>query len=566
MKFISKYLITFLVICVLPFIALADVSDSDLFAPAGSEWIHVNGNLDGTRHSTLNQINTNNASDLEVKWVYSTGGTTNAQGTPIYHDGMLFLAQNNSVHAINATTGKRAWIYDHDLPEDFGGQFNPFFTGKHKGVSIYGKNIYFLANECTIVALDYKTGDVKFSYKIDRPYPRDFETTADGNGYFCTAPATVIPGKLLVPMNATDTGGLQGYVHAHSTDTGERLWAANMIPGPGEPGAESWPGNSREYGGAGPWVPGTYDDELKTYFTGTANAYPWNPYTERQGAGSDGGNANVGAAAIVAVNTDTGKVRWRYTVVPGDPWDYDAQHTPILIDINNQRVVVQANKTGYMHYIDAASGKFLQAPQIADKITWANGYDSNGNPLWSQAVPEEGVEVEVWPSLLGAVNLSSAAYNPGTGMIYLPRREAPMAYTLEKVQVTSNVRNLGAAFEIAPNGNDKQVNSAHKITDGSEVWRNEVNTGGDAGGMMTTAGNITAYSTQGGVLTVVDANSGKILYEFASNSNSDSGPNTYMVNGKQMISFHLGGLPQFGAAGDTNPVNNGGLVITLGLK
>ena len=171
-------------------------------------------------------INTNNASDLEVKWVYSTGGTTNAQGTPIYHDGMLFLAQNNSVHAINATTGKRAWIYDHDLPEDFGGQFNPFFTGKHKGVSIYGKNIYFLANECTIVALDYKTGDVKFSYKIDRPYPRDFETTADGNGYFCTAPATVIPGKLLVPMNATDTGGLQGYVHAHSTDTGERLWAA----------------------------------------------------------------------------------------------------------------------------------------------------------------------------------------------------------------------------------------------------------------------------------------------------------------------------------------------------
>ena len=165
MKHITKYIITVLFFCSVPFITLADVSDSDLLAKAGSEWIHVNGDLDGTRHSTLNQINASNASNLEVKWVYSTGGTTNAQGTPIYHDGILFLAQNNSVHAIDAASGKRVWIYDHDLPEDFGGQFNPFFTGKHKGVSIYGKNIYFMSNECTIVALNYKTGDVNFSFK-----------------------------------------------------------------------------------------------------------------------------------------------------------------------------------------------------------------------------------------------------------------------------------------------------------------------------------------------------------------------------------------------------------------
>ena len=547
-------------------ISKADVSVQDLLSLPGDDWVQANGDYTSSRYSTLSQINANNAGNLEVKWVYSTGGTTNAQGTPVEHDGIVYIAQDNQVHAIDAATGGRVWRYDHELPEDFGGQFNPFFTGKHRGVALHGKNAYFLANECTIVALNLKTGDEAYSTKIDRPYPRNFETTPDGNGYFCTSQAVALPDKLIVPMNATDTGGLQGYVHAHSYDDGSQIFAAPMIPQPGEPGADTWPGDSRLYGGAGPWQGGSWDPDFKLYYTGTANAYPWNPYGERQGTGSEGNNSNDGAAAIVAVNTDTGKVPWRYTVVPGDPWDYDANQTPMLAEIDGRTVVIQANKTGYVHYLDAASGKFLQAPQIADKITWANGYDSDGNPIWAQAVPEEGVEVIVWPSLLGAVNMSPAALNRDTGMMYLPRRESPMAYTLEKVQVTSNVQNLGAAFEIGPDGIDKQVNSAHRINDGSEVWRNEVTSGGDSGGMMTSAGNITVYSTQGGEINVVNATTGEKLYSFNSNHNNDAGPSTGLVNGEQLIFFHMGGLPQFGTAGDTNPVNNGGLVIALGLK
>ena len=546
--------------------ANADVNNNDLLAEAGDDWLHTNGNVAAHRFSPLTQINDGNAGNLSIDWIYSTGGQTNAQGPVIEHDDMLFFAQDNQLHAVNAVTGMNVWRYDHEIPEDFGGQFNPFFTGKHRGVAIAGSTVYMLSSECSIIALNYKTGEEVYSFKIDRPYPRNFEGTADGNGYFCTSNPVAIPGKLIVPMNATDTGGLQGYVHAHNLETGERIWSAPMIPQPGEPGADTWPGDSRIYGGAGPWMAGTYDHDLKTYFTGTANAYPWNPYGERQGAGSEGNNSNVGAAAVVAVNTDTGEVRWRYTVVPGDPWDYDAQHTPILVDINNQTTVVQANKTGYMHYLDAATGKFLQAPQIADKITWANGYDTDGNPVWSQAVPQEGVEVIVWPSLLGAVNMSPPAYNPQTQMIYLPRREAPMAYTLEKVQVTSNVRNLGAAFEIGPDDVDKQVNSAHNIKDGSEVWRNEVDRGGDSGGMLTTAGNLTIYSTQGGQINVVNATTGQILYTFDTNSNSDAAAATYLANGKQHITFTFGGLPQFGTAGTSNPVNNGGVIVSLCVK
>jgi len=542
-------------------VAQADVSDTDLARTAGSEWLHTNGSWDGTRFSTLTELNPSNAHELQVKWIYSIGGETDAQASPIYSDGILYLPQDNAVHAVDAQTGTRIWKYEHELPEDWGGQFVPFFTGKHRGLAISGSNVYFLSNECSLVALNAKSGEVAFSHKVDRPYPKDFEMSDDGNGYFCTVAPLAVPGAIIVPMNATDTGGLQGYVHGHDPETGERLWAAPMIPQPGDPGAETWPGDSRIYGGAGPWITGSWDPDLKMYYTGTANAYPWTPYGERDGAGA-GDMANEGAAAIVAVNTDTGEVPWRYTVVPGDPWDYDAMQTPMLANIDGVRTVVQPNKTGYTHYVDARTGNYIAALQHADRINWAKGYDSNGLPIWDHPIPPEGETVEIWPSLLGSVNMSPAAINPNTGMVYLPRREASMSYAFEKVQIVSNVRNLGATFEVLPGGSE--VNSAHSLTDGTEMWRHTVGMDGDAGGMLTTAGNLTAWASQGGVVHVVNATTGEIVYRFNTNSTSHSGGITYTSDGSQQITFAFGGLPTFGSAPDDNSVNHSSIMVTFG--
>ena len=542
--------------------AHADVSDNDLARPAGDDWLHANGSWDGTRYSTLNQINDRNAGNLSVKWIYSIGGETDAQASPLEHDGLLFLPQDNAVHAVNAATGERAWKFEWELPEDWGGQFIPFFTGKHRGVAIAGSNIYFLSNECSLIAINYRSGEEVFAHKVDRPYPKDFEKAADSNGYFCTVAPLAIPGQIIVPMNATDTGGLQGYVHGHDSETGEQLWAANMIPGPDEPGGDTWPGDSRLYGGAGPWITGSYDAELNLYITGTANAYPWNPYTERDGAGA-GGQANEGAAAIVAVNTESGEVAWRYTVVPGDPWDYDAMNTPMLATIDGVRTAIQPNKTGFTHYVDAATGQFLQAPAHADRINWAKGYNPDGTPMWDHPIPPEGESVVIWPSLLGSVNMSPAALTPMTGMIYLPRRETSMTYSFEKVQVTSNVRNLGSVFEIDPGGS--QVNSAHDIASGEEMWRIPISRDGDAGGMLTTAGNLTIFASQGGMVYAANAATGEVLYQFATGSASHAGGITYEVGGRQQITFALGGLPTFGSAPDDNPVNHASIMVTFGL-
>ena len=249
--------------------AQADVSDSDLARLAGDEWLHSNGSWDGSRFSTLSQLTPSNAGELHVKWIYSIGGQTDTQATPLYHDGLIYLPQDNAVHAVDARSGTRVWKYDWELPQDWGGQFSGFVTGKHRGLAISGANIYFLSNDCTLIALNAKSGAEAFAFKIDRPYNRDFDTAEDAAGYTCTVGPMAIPGQIIVPMNGTDFGGLQGYVDSHSPDTGEQLWAANMIPAPGEPGGDTWPGDSRIYGGGGPWIIGTWDPELKMYYTGT---------------------------------------------------------------------------------------------------------------------------------------------------------------------------------------------------------------------------------------------------------------------------------------------------------
>lgn len=519
------------------------VSDRDLAQDAGNSWLHTNGNWAGHRYSTLTQINDKNAKNLSVAWVMSPGAKTDSQATPLYHDGLIYFPQDNKVLAINADDGRIAWKYEHKLPEDWGGYNVPFFTGKHRGVAISGEHIYFLSNDSQLHAIHYKTGKAKFvkDYQDQGfPYPKDFAKSGDSNGYISTVGPLAIPGAILLPLNATDTGGLPGYVVGVSPDNGDVLWKANMIPGPGEEGYDTWPPGSHEFGGAGPWIVGSWDPDLKMYYTGTANAYEWNP-KNRGGGEMD----NVGAASIVAVNTTNGKVEWRYVGVPGDPWDFDIPQTPFVINIDGRKTIVQPNKTGYIHHLDAKTGKFLKADLFIDKINWIKGYDKNGRPVGQIPLPKEGGDpVEVWPALLGGVNMYPNAYNPKTGNVYLAASESGMKYGFEDIKIISNVRHFGAYQEFIW---EDEVDKAVNVKTGKEVWRDQQKgKPGYAGGMMTTAGNITVYATQGGTFKVMNATTGKEIYSLNLGTAAKSGPITFMHNGKQMIVQVLGGQAQFG--------------------
>ena len=455
-------------------------------------WLHTNGNWSGHRFSTLKQLNRTNAVDLKVEWIFSPGGETDAQNTPLYYDGIVYFAQDNRVFAIDARSGQRLWKYEHELPETFGGYNVDFITGKHRGLAIFGDCIYFLSNDSKLHAIHYKTGKQKFVIQYLH-FPEDFGKTVDGDstGYAATVGPMAIRDQIIVPLNATDFGGLPGFVFGVNPADGKIIWKCNMIPGPGEPGHESWPGDSAEYGGAGPWISGSWDPELKLYFTGTANAYPWNPKTR-----GDGEKDNVGAASVVACNTVTGKAAWRYVVVPGDPWDFDTMQTPMIINIENRKTLVQPNKTGFIHYLDAATGEFLRAPAFADRINWTEGYDVEGRPIDQLKLPiENGGPVEVWPSLFGGVNMYPNAYNLLTGNLYLAATHAGMFYSYEGIKIIENVRHFGALPEFIWG---YEVELAIDVKTGAEVWRDQKGKWGFAGGMLTTAGDLVFYTSQGG--------------------------------------------------------------------
>jgi len=519
------------------------VTDQMLAQDAGDAWLHANGNWAGHRYSKLQLINARNAKNLKMEWMTSVGAKTDSMATPLYHDGLLFFPQDNKVFAISPDDGSIVWKYEHELPEDWGGYNVPFFTGKHRGVAISGNYVFFLSNDNKLHAIDYKTGRAQFikDYQDQGfPYPKDFSQAGDSNGYISTVGPLAIPGAVLLPMNGTDTGGLPGYIVAVSPADGEVMWKANMIPGPGEEGYDTWPEGSHEFGGAGPWIVGSYDPDLNMYFTGTANAYEWNP-KNRGGGEMD----NLGAASIVGVNAGDGTVAWRYVGVPGDPWDYDLPNTPLVIEIDGLKTIVQPNKTGFIHHLDAASGKFLKADQFVDEVNWIKGYDKNGRPIDMIPLPEEGGDpVLVQPGLLGGVNMYPSAYSPKTGMVYLPTSESSMMYGFEEIKIISNVRHFGAYQEFEWGD---EIDKAVNVKTGEEVWRDtQSGKPGYAGGMLATAGDIVVYTTQGGVFKVMHAKSGKELYSMNLGITAKSGAMTFKHKGKQYIVQALGSQAQFG--------------------
>ena len=518
-----------------------NVNDLMLGAEAGGSWLHTNGNYGAHRYSTLTHINSGNAKRVKLAWIMSPGGKTDAQATPSAHDGVVYFPQDNKVFAIDGASGNVIWKYEHKVPDDFGGYNVPFFTGKHRGVALAGDSVYFLSNDTKLHRLDMKTGAAKWVKSYDGfPYPKDFAKSKDANGFISTVGPTAIDGgRIVLPMNATDTGGLEGYVVTVSAETGDELNRVNMIPHKGEVGYDTWPPEAIPYGGAGPWISGSYDPDTKMYYTGTANAYEWNP-KNRGGGLLD----NLGAASIVAVDTARGKAAWRWVGVPGDPWDFDIPQTPMLISIDGKKTIVQPNKTGYTHHLDAASGKFLAAHRFSDNITWIKGYGPNGRPVGQAPLPVEGGDpVEVAPSLLGGVNMYPSAYNPKTGLLYLAASESSMKYGFEEIKVISNVRHFGAFQEF---GWGNETDKAMNLRTGAEVWRNEIAKPGYAGGMLTTAGNVTIYTTQGGGFTIANATTGEVLFYQKLGVAAKAGAMTYTANGKQYIVQALGGTPGFG--------------------
>jgi len=568
----------------IPAIALAAISVLSLGAQnlpvtydrllkAASEpgnWLMYNHTYNGWRYSPLDQITTQNVKNLQVKWLFQGRHLEKFETTPLVVDGIMYLTRpENDIFALDAETGRVMWAYSHRNPER---TYN--CCGKvNRGLAILDNRLFMNTLDMHLIAIDAKSGRELWKTEM-------YDYTAAG-GYAATGAPLVVKDKVIVGM-AGGEHPVSGFLDAYDAATGQRVWRFNTIPQPGEANFGTWAGDSWKTGGVSTWNTGSYDPETNTVFWGTSN--PWPDYNGDFRAGD-----NLYSCSILALDADTGKLKWYYQLTPHDTHDWDGTQIPILIDGHargrQRKLLAWAARNGFYYLLDRNSGEFLLARSFV-RQTWVRSFDDKGRP---EVIPGNDPTPEgndkVFPGVDGAANWMSHSYSPITKLLYVFARDERRVFT------KNAVRHAAEANNASPTG----VDAALGTTDGTRTGRGgggaaqpqtngifgaggNLPTGGGGGGrgrarfapeeswgkvlaiepftgeikwehkvisppwggVMATAGNLVFGGTQEGVVFALDARTGERLWYFAGNERVYASPISYLANGKQYVSLAVG--------------------------
>jgi alcohol dehydrogenase (cytochrome c) len=372
-------------------------------------WLTYSGNYLGHRFSPLKQLTPENVARLKVAWVYQFElGRTEV--SPIVVDGVMYLSSPNRVAAVDARTGRDLWTWTRPVPRDLQ---TIGFGRVNRGVAVLGATVFVGTLDAYLVALDARSGAVRWQTKVG-----DYKL-----GICITAAPLAIDGKVVIGI-AGGEAGVRGFIDAYDASTGKQAWRLWTVPAPGEPGVETWAGESWKSGAGTTWVTGSYDPELGLVYWGTGNPGPdWN--------GDARGGDNLYTCSVLAIDAATGKLRWHFQFTPHDTHDWDATQVPVLVDAvvrgKTRKVLATANRNGFYYLLDRATGEFLHGVPFA-KQTWAKGLDDRGRPIVIPGTePSEAGTVD-WPSLQGSTNWFSPSYSPLTRMFYVAVREMGAYY------------------------------------------------------------------------------------------------------------------------------------------
>ena len=527
-----------LCLCVLVFslAAAQDITIQDLrngFKDA-TRWIMYSGDYTSQRHSPLTQITAANVNRLAAQWTFqtdlspfmSTGRPGGLQSVPLVIDGVLYLAgTHNNVFAIDAHTGRQIWRYQHEMPADV----PPFTTrGVTRGLAVFGNKLFLGTLDAHMVALDIKTGKVVWDTLIE-DYKKYFSVTS--------APLVISGNKVITRIGGGDRGAYRFFIDAYDTETGKRLWRFYTVPAEGEPGSETWAGPKVLRAGGATWTTGSYDPDLNLIYWGTGN--PYGPTESRLGD-------NLYTASIVALDADTGKLRWYYQVVPHDIHDYDADVIPVVADLRiggqPRKTLLVAPKIGYLYVLDRTNGKFLAAyPMSEFAKNWAE-IAPDGRAVTS---PEDGTRC--LPDINGATNYWPPSYDSSLGLFFVTMHD------------TCQIFNMGLPGQIAGVPGNWSVGGpgyaalrAFDPATGRQKWEyrfpasNFGLTGvspariargvGLSGGITTTASGLLFTGDSEGNFIAFDSRTGKPLWHYQTGSPVwGSAPVTYMLDGKQHV-------------------------------
>ena len=498
------------------------------------------------RFSQLKEINAENVGGLVPAWVLSFGDEKmrGQETQPLVEDGVMYVTGSYSrLFAVDAKTGKRLWQYSARLPEGLLTCCDVI----NRGAALFGDKVYFMTLDAKIVALNKKTGKVVWSKQIDDPK----------SGYTGTAAPLIVPSTAFGPIIVTGVSGSEfgivGRVEARRVDDGELVWTRPTIEGNvgtlnGKPGSmtgtanASWPGDLWKHGGGAPWLGGTYDPETKSIFMGVGNPGPWNSHI-RPGD-------NKWSCARLAIDPETGEIKWGFQTTPHDGWDYDGTNEVVSFDLNGVKAAGTADRNGFFYVLDRTNGKFISAAPFVEKINWATGIDKTGRPIYDpahrsgdpakSADGKKGDTIWAVPAFLGGKNWMPMAYSPDTKLFYIPSNEWGMDIWNEPINYRRGGAYLGAGFTIKPIFTDHiGALKAFDPATGKIVW--SINNKAPLwGGVLTTAGGLVFYGTPEGNFKAVDAKSGKELWSFNTGSGIVGSPITWEQDGEQYVSIVSG--------------------------
>ena len=497
--------------------------------PEDANWPMIRRTYNGWGYSPLAQITATNVSRLKPVWVFSTGETRPHEAAPIVNNGVMYVSTpNNQVLAIDAKTGVPLWRYRRLRPS---GAFIPHET--NRGVALYGDKVYVAAGEAVLVALDARTGKEVWTANVGD----------NKAGYYTTLAPLVADGKVMVGASGGEFG-IRGFVAAFDAESGRELWRTYTIPAPGEPGSETWPKGDQWKNGGGPiWVTGNYDSETNIAYWGTGNGGPW--------MGDQRPGSNLYATSTIALDVATGKIVGYHQYHPNDSWDWDEVSPPILVDFQrNGRTVkglIDVARDGYLWFLERTAGRinFVQGKPYVKQNVFLSLNPETGEPRIDPArKPGTDKEAEHCPSLWGGKNWPPIAFSPKTRMIYIPANENLCTKSLgQKVEYEAGRGFTGArtSLTVAPGADHFGEVQAWNVDTGERVWTHSYAKSPNWGAMLATGGGlIFSGGTNDRKMHAFDAATGKLLWEYPTNSGVLAPPSTFMVDGKQYIAVHSG--------------------------
>ncbi len=502
-----------------------DVQQSDLNQKTlADNWVSYNGDYTGRRYSALAEVTSANARRLAMKWRFHTQNAGVMEATPVVVGGVMFVTRSNDAYALDARTGKLLWHHTRavtdGLIDDASGHIN-------RGVAVLGTHVYMETDNAHLLCLDAHTGEPLW----------DVAYATGNRNYGATSAPLIVKDKVLIGTSGGDDG-VRGFIAAFDAQTGEEAWRFWTIPAPGEKGSQSWPGDMYLHGGGAAWMPGTYDPELNTIYWG-----PGNPSPDFDGSVRPGDDLYT--SSLLALNPDTGKLKWYFQFSPHDLYDYDAVQTPVLVDTifrgSPRRLIVTASRNGYLYILDRTTGEYLASRQFIPLLNWAKGIDAHGRPISNNVVPNEA-GVTVCPSVDGGTNWYSPTYSPATNTFYFRSLEA-CSVVRARTEAFVDGEEYYSTGSRRPDGDAPETDylNAFDLNTLDFAWRNKMAGEGHAwAGAMSTAGGVVAFGNDAAALELDDAHTGKMLWTFNLGQSMHSSPMAYGVAGKQYFAVTAG--------------------------